>query len=78
MSYGNTKISFHFFFFKTNGRLETKNIPSTQTEVNNNYDQDNAENYIEMGPKMPLDQPDEEYVKMSSPGSQESGKLDIE
>ena len=49
-------------------------------EVNSNYDQDNQQNYIEMGPKMPLDQPDEEYdyVKMSGPGNQENGKLDTE
>lgn len=60
--------------------MHTKNIPSTEMEVNNNYDQDNQENYIEMDPKMPLDQPDEEYdyVRMSRPENQENGKLDIE
>lgn len=46
-------------------------------EVNSKYDQDNQTGYIEMGPKLPLEQPDEEYVKMSRPGNQESRKLDI-
>jgi len=74
------KSLFIFLFFKANERMHTKNIPSTEMEVNNNYDQDNQENYIEMDPKMPLDQPDEEYdyVRMSRPENQENGKLDIQ
>ena len=47
----------------------------------NNYDRDSQQEYIEMGPKMPLDQPDEEYeyMKMLKPAeNQGNGKLDIE
>ena len=46
----------------------------------NDYDKDNQQNYIEMGPEMPLDQPDEEceYMEMSGLENQGHGKLDIE
>ena len=60
--------------------MDTKNAPSTQMEVNN-YGKDNHQDYIEMGPKMSLDQFDEEYeyMKMTRPAeNQGDGKLDIE
>lgn len=74
--YGHFEISEDLQDFEANERMHTKNIPSTEMEVNNNYDQDNQENYIEMDPKMPLDQPDEEYdyVRMSRPENQENEK----
>ena len=48
-------------------------------EVNSYDENDNQQNYIQMGPKMPLDHPDEElYMEMLGRENQEKGTLDIE
>ena len=55
-----------YIFFKENKRMHTKTIPSSPMEVNNNYDRDDEQNYMEMSPGI-------EYMKMSPPGNQNNG-----
>lgn len=70
--YGYFEVSEDLQDFEANERKHTKNNRSTQME-GNDYDKDNQQNYIEMGPEMPLDQPDEECEYMEMSGLEHQG-----
>jgi len=65
--YGHFELAEDLQDFEENKRMHTKTIPSSPMEVNNNYDRDDEQNYMEMSPGI-------EYMKMSPPGNQDNEK----